>query len=83
MIVCLMHHKNQNLTCTLSNVYGHAQADNRDKFLCEFSEVCSRIRNPMLFCGDFSILRKSEEKTDLYVGVFFLIPSYNTMTLLN
>lgn len=62
MIVCLIHHKNQNLTCTLSNVYGRAQADNRDKFLCEFSEVCSRIRNPMLFCEDFNILRKSVEK---------------------
>jgi hypothetical protein len=33
MIVFLIHHKNLNLTRTLSNVYGPAQADNRDKFL--------------------------------------------------
>jgi endonuclease/exonuclease/phosphatase family metal-dependent hydrolase len=43
-------------------MYGAAQIENKEKFLCEFSTTCSKCKGPAIFCGDFNLIRKSEEK---------------------
>jgi hypothetical protein len=64
--------------CALIAVYGHAQDDQKERFLAELVNMCSHENLPILMGGDFNILRHSTEKamTDLIInGHFFLMPS--------
>jgi exonuclease III len=39
-----------------------AQIENKDRFLSEFSSICSKCKGPTIFGGDFNIIRTNEEK---------------------
>ena len=45
-------------------VYGPAQNENKDKFLAELVNMCSRETLPILIGGDFNILRSPNEKSN-------------------
>nr|AAR01724.1 hypothetical protein [Oryza sativa Japonica Group] len=45
-------------------VYGLAQNENKDKFLAELVNMCSRETLPILIGGDFNILRSPNEKSN-------------------
>jgi exonuclease III len=68
MIVCVIHHKNKNISWTFANVYGVAQAVNKDNFLIELAATCSHCKGPILLGGDFNILRSSDDKNKPYVA---------------
>jgi hypothetical protein len=76
MIRTLVLHTEKNFIWNFINVYGAAQNENKSRFLCEFSSFYSRSQVPLLIGGDFNIIRRAEEKTNLVVlvsGVFFSI----------
>jgi exonuclease III len=62
MISCLIHHKYKNISWNFINVYGAAQIENKDRFLSEFSSICSKSKGPTIFGGDFNVIRTNEEK---------------------
>ena len=68
MIVCVVHHKNKNISWTFANVYGASQAANKDNFLSELAATCSHCKGPILLGGDFNILRSSDDKNKPYVA---------------
>lgn len=61
MITCCILHKSKGLMWNFIIVYGPAQTDYRDSFLSEFSDVCATSKVPLLFGGDFNILRGVDE----------------------
>jgi hypothetical protein len=67
IIRTLVLHRKKIFIWNFINVYGAAQNDNKSKFLCELSSFCSRSQYPLLIEGDFNIIRKSEEKTNVEV----------------
>jgi hypothetical protein len=82
MIVCVVHHKIKNISWTFVNVYGAAQAVNKDNFLSELAPTCSQCKGPILLGVDFNTLRNTDEKTSLMLpiyGHFFLMPSLTIM----
>jgi hypothetical protein len=62
MITCLIHHKFKNISWNFINVYGAVHIENKDKFLCEFSSICSKCKGPTIFGGDFNVIGTNEEK---------------------
>ena len=53
-----------NLKCVwaLITIYGAAQDDKKEEFLCELASMCSHLQVPYIVGGDFNILRESFEK---------------------
>jgi len=45
-------------------VYGAAQPTFKDKFLTQLVETCSKENLPILFGGDFNIIRNPKEKNN-------------------
>jgi hypothetical protein len=62
MIRILVVHKENGFIWNFINVYGADQADQKQKFLSEFSSFCSKCIHPVLIGGDFNILRKDSDK---------------------
>jgi hypothetical protein len=62
MIRILVVHKENGFIWNFINVYGADQADQKQKFLSEFSPFCSKCIHPVLIGGDFNILRKDSDK---------------------
>jgi hypothetical protein len=62
MIRTLVIQKESGFIWNFINVYGAAQNDKKQKFLSELSSFCSKCSHPMLFGGDFNILRKDSDK---------------------
>jgi hypothetical protein len=55
-------------------------------FLCDFAQLCSEIKIPTLFGGEFNIITNDSEKSTLQVlsdGVFFstIIENNNLMDI--
>lgn len=46
----------------LVTVYGAAQVENKDAFLAELANFCSRNKEPYIIGGDFNIIRFQHEK---------------------
>jgi exonuclease III len=66
-IIANIHDKMLNKHLSLVNVYGPAQDELKDQFLCELANMCLKCKYPMLIGGDFNILRFSEDKNKNFV----------------
>jgi len=59
--------KNDGFKFVLYTVYGPAQYQNKQTFLAELANTCSKESLPYLIGGDFNIMRRPEDKSS---GVF-------------
>ena len=64
--------KNLKTKWNLITVYGAAQEEKKDSFLCELAFFCRRNKEPVIIGGDFNIIRFPSEKkqTDDYWEAF-------------
>ena len=59
--------KNDGFKFVLYTVYGPTQHQNKQAFLSELANTCSKESLPYLIGGDFNIMRRPEDKSS---GVF-------------
>jgi hypothetical protein len=71
-----LHLKQDGFKFPLYVVYGPTQAQNKQEFLAEMANTCSKESLPFLTGGDFNIMRHPEDKSS---GVF----DFKWPTLLN